>query len=83
MARPDTAIAAHQALLTACSSVREYSGCAPYTQAIEMLDALESCYVLELRETGPDGLVRLQSALRQVGLIRNVLTGDAESLPKI
>lgn len=80
--QPNDPMAAYRSLVELCATVREYAGCPAYEQAIAMLDAMEGCYVDDLREVGPDGLVRLQSALRQIGLIRDVLSGK-ELLPKI
>ncbi len=74
---------AHNALKSASLSVREYKGSDVSKQAIALLDALYDCYCLDLINVRPEGLVALQSALKQVSMLRNVFTNDSQDVPKI
>jgi len=74
---------AHLALKSASLSVREYKGSDVSKQAIALLDALYDCYCLDLINVRPEGLVALQSALKQVSMLRNVFTNDSQDVPKI
>ena len=74
---------AYIALKEASLTVREYKGSNVSKHAVALLDALYDCYCLDLINVRPEGLVALQSALKQVTLLRNVFTNDSQDVPKI
>lgn len=63
--------------------LRLYAGSDVSKQAIALLDALYDCYCLDLIDVSPDGLVRLQAAIKQVTYLRNVFANDGMDIPKI
>jgi hypothetical protein len=63
--------------------LRMYAGSDVSKQAIAVLDALYDCYCQDLINVAPDGLVRLQAAIKQVTLLRNVFANDGLDIPKI
>jgi len=73
----------NQALIEATRNVRSYKGSELSGHAIELLDALTASYCLDLVHVAPEGLVRLQSALKQVSYLRNVFANDGLDIPKI
>ena len=74
---------AYIALKEASLTVREYKGSDVSKHAVALLDALYDCYCLDLINVRPEGLVALQSALKQVTLLRNVFTNDSQDIPRI
>ena len=50
---------------------------------VAMLDALIDSYKIDLMHVNADGLVRLQSCIRQVLAIRAVVADESQDLPKI
>lgn len=60
-----------------------YAGSDVSKQAIAVLDALYDCYCLDLIDVAPDGLVRIQAAIKQVTYLRNVFANDGLDVPKI
>ena len=63
--------------------LRQYAGSDVSKQAIAVLDALYDCYCLDLIDVAPEGLVRLQAAIKQVSYLRNVFANDGMDIPKI
>ena len=63
--------------------LRMYAGSDVSKQAIAVLDALYDCYCQDLIDVAPDGLVRLQAAIKQVTYLRNVFANDGLDIPKI
>lgn len=74
---------AHQELLEAAAVVRSYEGSDLSRHAIALLDALSASYCLDLMHVSPDGLTRVQAALKQVMQLRDVFANDGMDLPKI
>ena len=70
-------------LINSVQAVRAYADSDLSKHAIEMLDALAASYCLELINVAPEGLVRLQSALKQVSALRDVFANDGCDLPII
>lgn len=83
MDRPDRATQAHRALVDATAAAIEFCGCDAHKAVIGMLDALEASYLTDLLDVRPEGLVALQSAMKQAAAIRDVLAGAKGDLPKI
>lgn len=81
--RFDTDQAAHRALSSTTATVRAYAGSELSGHVIELLDALAISYCMDLVHVEPDGLVRLQSALRQVSMLRDVFANNGMDIPKI
>jgi len=73
----------HQMLTEATRNVRAYQGSELSEHAIALLDALTASYCLDLVHVAPEGLVRIQSALKQVSFLRNVFANDGMDIPKI
>ena len=83
MAHFDMAQHTHLLLIDATKTVRAYEGSELSAHAIELLDALAASYCLDLIDVAPEGLVRLQAALKQVTALRNIFANDGMDLPKI
>ncbi len=83
MARVDLETKGRQALLQATANVRAYAGSELSLHAVDLLDALMASYCLDLIHVQPDGLTRLQAALKQVMALRNVFANDGLDIPKI
>ena len=79
----DQEAAVHERLVDATLVVREYAGTDGSRAMVAMLDALAQSYLIDLVSVNPDGLVAIQSALKQVYAIRNVLGNDGQDIPKI
>lgn len=73
----------HEELINATSVVRAYSGSDVSRNVIEMLDALGSSYTMDLVHCKPEDLIRIQSAIKQIYAIRNVLAAEGFDIPKI
>jgi hypothetical protein len=74
---------AHAQLVDATRIVRAYADSELSGHLVSLMDALTATYSLELMHVSTDGLVRVQSALRQVLALRDVLTNDGLNDPKI
>lgn len=72
-----------QELIEASKVVRAYAGSDVSRNVIEMLDALGRSYTLDLVHCTTDDLVRIQSAIKQIYAIRNVLAAEGFDIPKI
>lgn len=83
MAHADMEQRVHKALCDSVVAVRAYEGSELSKHAVEMLDALAAGYCLELVFVEPQGLVRVQSALRQVNALRAVFANEGVDVPKI
>lgn len=83
MALKDAGERTHEALIEAVRTVRAYEGSDLSKHVIDMLDALAASYCLDLIEVTPDGLTRLQAALKQVSVLRDVFANDGVCEPKI
>lgn len=73
----------HERLVEATRTVRQYAGSDCSRYVIEMLDALAQSYVMDLVNVPVEGLIPLQSAIKQVYAIRSVLDNDGMDVPKI
>lgn len=73
----------HEQLIDTTRTVRAYAGSDCSKCVIEMLDSLGQSYCMDLVNIQVDGLVALQSAIKQVYAIRNVLANEGMDLPKI
>lgn len=82
MRKSDEQIASHELEVTT-AAVRQYAGSDCSRHVIAMLDALGKSYALDLLHVKPDGLLQLQSCMRQVFAIRNALADDGIDVPKI
>ena len=83
MALKDAGQRAHDALIETVRDVRAYADSDLSKHVIDMLDALAASYCLDLIEVTPDGLSRLQAALKQVSLLRDIFANDGVNIPKI
>ena len=83
MARVDMETQGQQALRQASANVRAYAGSELSTHVLNLLDALMASYCLDLIHVQPEGLVRLQAALRQTMALRDVFANDGLDIPKI
>ena len=83
MARVDLETSGRQALLQATANVRAYAGSELSQHAVDLLDALVTSYCLDLIHVQPEGLVRLQAALKQTVALRSVFANDGLDIPKI
>lgn len=79
----DDALMAHRALVDATAVVRAYAGSDVSRHLVELLDALSAGYCLDLIEVGPEGLLRLQAAIKQVRALRTVISGGGLDTPRI
>lgn len=79
----DAATKAMKDMSRAAEVVRALSGCDSSNAVCAMLDALIESYKLDLMHVTPDGLTRLQAALRQTQSIRDVVAGESQDIPKI
>ena len=82
MAKIDRESQLQRELIEATSVVRAYAGSDVSVNVIAMLDALGQSYTMDLVHCTVDDLVRIQSALKQVYAIRNVLASDGQNIPK-
>ena len=83
MARVDLETKGHKALLQAAANVRAYAGSELSVHAVNLLDALMASYCLDLIQVQPEGLIRLQAALKQTMALRDVFANDGMDIPKI
>jgi homoserine acetyltransferase len=83
MAKLDKDQEVQKRLRDATQIVREYAGSDCSRNVIEMLDAIGQSYTMDLVHCTVDDLVRIQSALKQVFAIRNVLAAEGFDIPKI
>ena len=74
---------AHKALIEATRTIREYAGSDSSKNTITLLDALYDSYCIDLINVKPEGLIAIQSALKQVSLLRDVFANDGQDIPKI
>jgi hypothetical protein len=79
----DAATKAMQNMGHAAEVVRAFSGSDTSGVICAMLDALIEIYKLDLMHVTPEGLIRLQAALRQTQSIRDVVAGESQDIPKI
>lgn len=70
-------------LIEATRTVRQYAGSDCSRNVIEMLDTLAQCYIADLINVNTDGLIPLQTSIKQIYAIRNVLADDGLDIPKI
>ena len=73
----------HEELINSTSVVRAYAGSDVSRNVIEMLDCLGRSYTLDLVHCKLDDLIRIQSAIKQIYAIRNVLAAEGFDIPKI
>ena len=52
-------------------------------QVLELFEALAHSYRLQLQEVKPEGLIALQSAIKQLNSLTRSLTGEIGELPRI
>lgn len=71
-----------RSLVDASNVAKEYNGSDPIRAVINMLEALEESYKDELFDVLPDGLIALQTKLKQTQAIRKALCNETP-LPKI
>lgn len=83
MARQDQQSIAHAMLVESTRVVRSYAGSDVSMHVIELLDALATGYCNDLIHVQPEGLIRIQSALKQVAALRSVFANDGVDVPKI
>jgi len=79
----DKEVTVHKELVEAARLVRLYEGSELSTHVIAMLDALYASYCIDLINVQPEGLVRVQSALKQVTYLRKVFANEGIDIPKI
>ena len=72
-----------KALGEASATIIEYAGSDVSVAAIKLLDTLATSYMHDLSSVQPDGLIRLQAALRQVNALRDLFKGGQGLIPKI
>ena len=70
-------------MASAAGVVRAFCGSDASRTMVAMLDALIDSYKIDLMHVNADGLVRLQSCIRQVLAIRAVVADESQDLPKI
>ena len=70
-------------LIESSRVVRQYAGSDCSRHVIEMLDALGQSYFHDLVDVTPEGLIKLQTALKQVYAIRSILANEGQDIPKI
>lgn len=63
--------------------VAAYDGSEVHGHVVALLNALAESYKLDLIDVDPAGLVRVQSAIKQVLAIRNAITGSGPIVPRI
>lgn len=83
MAHIDMDLRSQKELQAATNNVRAYAGSDQSKLVIELLDALSASYCLDLISVQPEGLVRIQSALKQVRALRDVFANDGMDSPRI
>lgn len=64
-------------IAAATSAMREFQGTEAHKQITELLQALEDGYKHDLTTVSVEGLVRVQTALRQVSNIRQAICRDS------
>lgn len=64
-------------------AVRAYADSELSKHVVELLDALSASYCLDLMHVPPEGLVKIQAALRQTAALRAVFTNESNDVPKI
>ena len=79
----DAAMTAMKNMANAAEVVRAFSSSDTAKATCAMLDALIESYKLDLMHVTPEGLIRLQAALRQTQSIRDVVAGESQDIPKI
>lgn len=75
-------LARARSLVEATNVAKEYFGSDVIRAVTNMLEALEESYKADLADVNPEGLVALQSKLKQTQAIRKVLSKEMP-LPKI
>ena len=83
MAHIDMETRTHGMLIESAKAVRAYADSDLSRHAIELMDALAASYCLDLINVAPEGLVKIQSALKQVAALRDVFANDGIDIPKI
>ena len=83
MAKIDNAQVLHQQLIDATKTVRQFAGSDCSRAVLTMLDALAVSYFNDLIDVEVDGLVALQSRIKQVYAIRAIVANDGQDIPKI
>lgn len=73
----------HKALVQLTESVGAYAGSDCARMVVDLLDVLIASYCLDLMEVKPEGLIRVQSAVKQASALRDVLSGASRGIPKI
>jgi hypothetical protein len=79
----DDSLRVMAAIETQARELRHFRGTDQSKLLVGLLNALAESYRLDLADVAPDGLVRVQTALRQVLAIRDVLTSEHPTLPRI
>lgn len=64
-------------------ALQAFAGAEAHTHMVGLLTALAESYKLDLIEVDEAGLVRVQSALRQVVAINRAIQGSGPAIPKI
>jgi hypothetical protein len=70
-------------LIETTKVVRAYAESEGSRAIIAMLDALGQSYAMDIVHCTVDQLVQLQSSIKQVYALRNVIANDGMNIPKI
>lgn len=83
MALMDMESATHAKLIATSNVMRQFAGSDASRAALELFDTLSASYCLELINVTPESLARVQSALKQVALLRSVFANEGRDIPRI
>lgn len=79
----DEGYLAYQAAGDRTKALQAYIGAEAHNHMVGLLSALADCYRAELVDVTPDQLVKVQTALRQVLALRDSITTEGASAPRI